>query len=114
MFSPNAVYFGKSRTSLIDCQSRGQAELVVRLANIGVHGQVKLPADLGPCLKVLDRVDRRVEGARARFKELAESRTGDERVQDQLIEVLEHWFVVGRTTPKPLATPDSDEAETQG
>ena len=57
---------------------------------------MRLPADLGPCLKVLDRVDRRVERARARFKELAESRTGDERVQDQLMEVLERWFVVGR------------------
>ena len=77
----------RERKGHIDCQSRGQAELVVRLANLGVHGQVKLPAELGPCLKVLERVDRRVERARARFKELAESRTGDERVQEQLIEV---------------------------
>jgi hypothetical protein len=89
MFSPNTVYFGKKRESHTDCQSRGQAQLVVRLANLGVHGEVRLPADLGPCLNVLERVDRRVESARARFKELAESRTGDERVQDQLMEVLD-------------------------
>ena len=114
MFSPNTVYFGKGRKGHIDCQSRGQAELVVRLANLGVHGQVRLPADLGPCLKVLDRVDRRVERARARFKELAESRTGDERVQDQLMEVLERWFVVGRAAAKPGAAAETDEAETEG
>ena len=114
MFSPNAVYFGKKRAGHIDCQSRGQAELVVRLANLGVHGQVKLPADLGPCLKVLERVDRRVERARARFKELAESRTGDERVQEQLIESLERWFVVGRATAKPAAAAETNEAETEG
>lgn len=112
MFSPNTVYFGKRRKSLIDCQSRGQAELVVRLANLGVTGEVRLPADLGPCLKVLDRVDRRVEAARARFKELTESRTGDERVQTQLMEVLERWFVVGRATAKPDATAETDEAST--
>jgi hypothetical protein len=99
MFSPNTVYFGKRRKSHIDCQSRGQAELVARLANLGVAGEVRLPADLGPCLKVLDRVNRRVEGAARRFKELAESRTGDERVQRQLLEVLERWFVLGRGTP---------------
>jgi len=114
MFSPNVVYFGKGRKGHIDCQSRGQAELVVRLANLGVHGQVRLPADLAPCLKVLHRVDRRIEGARARFKELAESRTGDERVQSQLVEVLEHWFVVGRSASKPNATLEAGEVEAQG
>ncbi len=113
MFLPNTVYFGKGRKGHVDCQSRGQAELVVRLANLGVQGQVKLPADLGPCLKVLDRVDRRIESARARFKELAESRTGDERVQNQLMDVLQHWFVVGRGTARPGAATETDEDQTE-
>ncbi len=101
MFLPNTVYFGKGRKGHIDCRSRGQAELVVRLADLGVQGQVKLPAGLAPCLKVLERANRRVAGARARFKELAESRTGDQRVQNQLVDVLQHWFVVGRGTGRP-------------
>ena len=63
---------------------------------------------------MLERVDRRVERARARFKELAESRTGDERVQNQLMEVLERWFVVGRGTAKPGAAAETDEAEPEG
>jgi len=96
MFSPNVVYFGKGRKSHMDCQSRGQAELAVRLANLGISGEVRLPADLAPCIKLLERVNRRIEGAAARFKELAESRTGDDRVQKQLMEVLESWFVLGR------------------
>jgi len=101
MFLPNTVYFGKSRKGQIDCQSRGQAELVVRLANLGVSGQVKLPTDISSCLKVLDRVDRRVENAHARFRELCESRTGDERIRDQLMNLLERWFVQGRSAEKP-------------
>jgi hypothetical protein len=51
--------------------------------------------------------------ARARFRELAESRTGDERIREQLMEVLERWFVLGREPPKPDAPPEAD-AETDG
>ncbi len=113
MFSPNTVYFGKARKSHIDCVSRGQAELIVRLADLGMSGEVTLPADFGPCLKLLERVNRRIEDARARFKELAESRTGDERVQEQLMEVLERWFVVGREMPKPGALVETGDANTE-
>jgi len=37
-----------------------------------------------------------MEKARSRFKELAESRTGDEAVQAQILEVLERWYVLGK------------------
>ncbi len=113
MFSPNVVYFGKGHKSHIDCQSRGQAELIVRLANLGITGEVKLPADSAPCIKLLERVDRRIEGAAARFKELAESRTGDDRVRQQLMEVLEGWFVLGRDLDKP-GTPTEAHYEPHG
>ncbi len=110
MFSPNTVYFGKARKSSIDCQSRGQAELVVRLANLGIAGEITLPRDFGPCIKLLERVNRRIESAARRFKELAESRTGDERVQQQLMELLERWFVLGRESPElGLTSEPSDE-----
>ena len=101
MFAPNAVYFGKAHKSYMDCQSRGQAELVVRLANLGIDGEVKLPAKLDACFRLLVRVEERLEKARARFRELAESRTGDERVQRQLMEVVERWFVLGREAARP-------------
>ena len=96
MFAPNTVYFGKARKSYVDCPTRGQAELVTRLANLGVTGEVKVPGGLGPAMQLLDRLNVRLDKARARFGELAESRTGDERVRQQLMEVLERWFVLGR------------------
>ena len=105
MFDPNTVYFGKDRSVLVDCPTRGQAELVARLANLGVSGEIRMPAKLGPCFKLLARVNERLEKARARFRELAESRTGDERIREQLMEVLERWFVLGREPPKPDAPP---------
>ena len=101
MFDPNTVYFGKRRAAHVDCRSRGQAELVARLANLGIVGELKLPADLDTCFKLLDRINVRIESARARLKELAESRTGDERIRQQLMEVLERWFVQGREETNP-------------
>ena len=98
MFSPSTVFFGKSRQSFSDCQSRGQAELVARVANLGISGNIKLPAELSPCLKLLDRVDRRISIVMERFTELIESRTSDDRIRQQLTEVLQRWFVLGRET----------------
>ncbi|MBM4026314.1 MAG: SAM-dependent DNA methyltransferase [Planctomycetes bacterium] len=101
MFDPDTVYFGKSRKSHIDCPCHAQAELILRLAHLGVSGRLKLPAETGPCFKLLDRLNVRMDKALARFRELAESRTSDERFREQLGEVLQRWFVSGRETPKP-------------
>jgi hypothetical protein len=101
LFGDNTVYFGKGHKTHMSCQSRGQAELVARLANLGISGNVKMPAALQACVKLLDRVNVRIEKSAARFKELAESRTGDERVRQQLMEVLERWFVLGREGMQP-------------
>jgi hypothetical protein len=101
MFDPNTVYFGKRRSAHVDCRSRGQAELVQWLASLGISGEVKLPAELDPCFRLLDRVNVRLDKARDRFRELAESRTGDERIRQQLMEVLERWFVIGREETNP-------------
>jgi hypothetical protein len=108
MFSPNTVLFGKKRKTYVDCQSRGQAELVCRLANLGVSGQVKIPADLAPCLKLLDRVNRRIDLAMERLRELVESRTSDDRIRQQLLDVLQRWFILGRETASD-AVPDDAE-----
>jgi hypothetical protein len=101
MFDPDTVYFGKASKAHVDCPSHAQAELIVRLANLGVSGKVKLPTDIGPCFKLLDRINVRLDKALARFRELAESRTSDERIREQLGEVLERWFVLGREAAKP-------------
>jgi len=96
MFSPNIVYFGRERKTFVDCPSRGQAELVVRLARLGVAGDVRLPKEHHACYKLLDRVHQRISKAREVFWELVASRTSDEAVRAQLMELLLRWFVLGR------------------
>ncbi len=47
-------------------------------------------------MELLDRVNERIAEALARVQPHVESRTDDERVRVQLMEVLERWFVLGR------------------
>jgi N-6 DNA Methylase len=102
LFGQNSVYFGKTGKTQIECASRGQAELVARLANLGIKGQTKTPAESDQCLNLLTRVNTRIEKAQRRFKDLAESRTSDERIQSQLEELLLAWFIIGREShPAP-------------
>jgi methylase of polypeptide subunit release factors len=96
MFDATTVYFGRSRRSHIECPSAAQAELIVRLAELGLAGKVALPTATAPAVKLLARLNERVEHASGRFRTLAESRTSDDRAREQLMEVLLRWFVVGR------------------
>jgi hypothetical protein len=79
------------------------------MANLGISGNVRLPVEQEPCLAVLDRVESRLKKALARFHELAGSRMDDERVQGQLVEILERWFVLGREPIAPDTPPFSQE-----
>jgi hypothetical protein len=69
---------------------------VLRLAELGLSGEVKLPVESRPSSRLLASINERMEAARARFEELARSRTGEERLQRHLVELLERWFVSGR------------------
>ena len=99
LFAPNRVHFGKANTDM-DYRSREQAELVVRLANLGISGELKLPGNPKDCIKLLNLVNERLKQAHGRFEELAKSRTGDERLREHLTDLLMGWFVKGREIGK--------------
>ena len=101
LFEPKRVYFGKAHSTFIDCQSREQAQLVLCLANLGLSGESKLPRDPKACIDLLTHLDKRLEQARDTFDELAKSRTSDDRVREQITDLLLRWFVHGHETEKP-------------
>ena len=100
LFAPNRVYFGRASKTEMDYRSREQAEMVVRLANLGISGKVKLPGNPKDCINLLGLVNERLKQARGRFEELAKSRTGDERLREQLSDLLMRRFVNGREIAK--------------
>jgi hypothetical protein len=111
MFDPNTVYFGNLKKSgthpaRIDCQSRDHARLIMRIANAGVSGPVHLPNDERLSKALFRELDARLDDAKRRFRELAESRTSDLQIQAQMIEQLFRWFVLGRN---PVGAGSTDE-----
>jgi hypothetical protein len=97
MFDHETVYFGKKRQLHLVCPSRGSAELLARVASLGISGSRVLPIDDGTAKRLLDQLNERHKTAMARLRELVESRTSDSDMQDEVFNVLERWFVLGRS-----------------
>jgi hypothetical protein len=96
MFDHEVVYFGKRRQEHVVCPSRGTAELLTRMAELGVTGPQVLPMSDESAKRLLVELEGRHEAASVRMRELVESRTSDPDTQDEVFRVLERWFVLGR------------------
>ena len=96
MFDKETVYFGKARREYMVCQSGGEAELVARMAELGVSGEVSVPKTDRAALKLLNTLNVRHEKAVTRLRELATSRSSDPDTQEQILHLLERWFVLGK------------------
>jgi hypothetical protein len=96
IFDNETVYFGKSRREYMVCQSRGEAELVARMAELGVSGEVSVPVADQTAKKVRQLLDDHHEKVAARLRELAVSRSTDPKTQEDVFRLLERWFVLGR------------------
>ena len=103
MFDNNTVYFGKGRKEYVICKSRGEAELVKLLADLGVHGTVNVPRNADGCEELRRNIEERIALAKACFEELARTRTGLEEKQTEVVDLLVRWFVLGRPITNPTA-----------
>ena len=78
------------------CQSRGEAELVARMAELGVSGEVSVPKTDRAARKLLEMLNARHEQTVSRLHELATSRGADGEDPTRDSELLERWFVLGK------------------
>ena len=101
LFPDHTVYFGRSRREQVRCGSKSQAQLVLQLAELGASGRLQIPGDAEAANDLLVRLEARLAGARTAFSELVESRTGNSRIREQLLDVLQLWFVRGRDEETP-------------
>jgi len=100
MFDACVVSFGKDRKIRLKGESRAQAELIARLANLGIRGKIILPVDEEDARHLLEALETRLSEARARFEMLASSRTGTEKLHNDVVDLLMHWFVHGRSNQR--------------
>lgn len=100
MFDSQTVYFGRARRQHIVCGTRGQAELVARIADLGVTGGIEVPRSNPDTIKLLDKLNHRHVAAAKRLRELAESRGGSEQTQEEVFKLLERWYVLGKPSAR--------------
>ncbi|MBL8824675.1 MAG: SAM-dependent DNA methyltransferase [Planctomycetia bacterium] len=98
LFDAETVYFGRGKRQHMVCQSRGEAELVARMADLGVSDDVTVPKRHEDAQKLLKRLNDRHLVAVKRLSELAASRSGDSAMQDDVFKLLERWYVLGKPT----------------
>jgi hypothetical protein len=97
MYDRTAVYFGRGkRTTRVSCRSRAQAELLAKLATLGLRGPLRLPTNEQACRDSLACLEVRLAEAQTVFQALAQSRSGDEKTRSQVVDLLMHWFLQGR------------------
>jgi hypothetical protein len=97
LFDPNAVVFanGKDRKE-VTYRNVEQAALVAILANLEIRGKVKLPQDYKNCAHWIEQIEKRLRSAHSTFENIATSRTGTARLQEQTTDMLMQWFIHGR------------------
>lgn len=108
MFDAETVYFGKNKKVQVDCASRSHADLIILLAGLDISGDVPIPNSEKGCEKVRLALESRLEKACSKFEALASSRTSDDRLQTDVVNLLMHWYVHGRpSSVKVAAVPES-------
>ena len=114
LFPDHTVYFGRARSKRVHCQFRSQARLVLFLAELGVSGRIAMPGGPEPASDLLGRLEARLAEARAAFLNLVESRTEDSRIREQLLDLLQFWFVRGRNEEGGLSAANRRRTSTTG
>jgi hypothetical protein len=97
LFDPAAVVFasGKDRKE-VNYRNVEQAELASMLANLEIRGKIKLPCDPKNCVYGIEKLQERLYSAHKAFEDIAGSRTGTARLQEQTTALLMQWFIHGR------------------
>jgi hypothetical protein len=96
MFSPASVSFKQGAKAVeMDYASPEHAALVVALAELEIRGSVTLPDTAAACQECREQLATRLASARARFTELAASRTGQESMREQVVFILLQWLIHG-------------------
>jgi hypothetical protein len=66
------------------------------VAQTGLSGGVLPPADEKGCELALQALNSRLEKGQARLAELAEARAGTEKLREQILAILQRWFIHGK------------------
>ena len=116
MLDANTVFFrqstgGKALAQSVPLPSRSHAETVFALAQLGLHGSIRLPEAESAARELKQLLNARLAAMADQANHLARSRTSDEKRVADVAGLLQHWMIHGkpRTEPKPAELPGEPE-----
>jgi len=116
MLDANTVFFrqstgGKALAQSVPLPSRSHAETVFALAQLGLHGSIRLPEAESAARELKQLLNARLAAMADQANHLARSRTSDEKRVADAAGLLQHWMIHGkpRTEPKPAELPGEPE-----
>jgi hypothetical protein len=102
-FEATTVYFGQKPAINHVCDSRSEAELLAAIAAIGVHAPVVLPDSEAESEHVLNALNQRLEEGKTKIEQLAAERAGTDKLREQVVALLWHWFTQGFPKSEPTS-----------
>jgi hypothetical protein len=101
MFDKEIVFFGDHRhAQRVVCSSRGQAELIARLATLGVRGALRVPDGERECRRLMEELGAKLEHAHQEFETIASERIADEKKRAEMIGLMMQWRIHGKPSPR--------------
>ncbi len=90
ILSPHGVRFKKGKRELVFIKTKIEEQdvLVVLVASSGVRGLVRVPHEADEAARIYERYRRFINQRERRIRELIESRTADEDMQEKIYEAL--------------------------
>ncbi len=97
MFNPTTVIFRSDKdVNHIIYASPEQAEVVTKLAKMGIRGHVAVPQRSEDCTECQKQLDARISSAKERFTEMSAIRTGTLSLQEKTTSLLMQWYILGK------------------
>jgi hypothetical protein len=101
MLDASTVFFresggGKAAVKPLSLPSRAHAEIIFKLAQLGLHGKVHLPDKESAAQALKLKLDERLAMLVENANHLAASRTSDDRKISDVSGLLQHWMIHGK------------------
>jgi hypothetical protein len=105
MLDASTVFFresggGKAVVKPLALPSRAHAEIIFKLAQLGLHGKVHLPDKESVAQALKLKLDEQLAALVEKANHLAASRTSDDRKISDVSGLLQHWMIHGKPKRK--------------
>jgi methylase of polypeptide subunit release factors len=96
MFEATTLYFGDKKQIDLILDNRAEAELLEKVASVGLRGKITIPKTEKETQNLLSKLENYLSEAEDVFTDSAQQYASDEKLQGQIKNIMFNWFVHGK------------------